>query len=69
MVISYNYFDPLARRSRVSIARAGKRNALNDITVLGLATEADPATGYLTEALMASRDFLAERAPKVVAPK
>jgi hypothetical protein len=47
MVISYNYFDPLARRSHVSIARAGKRNALSDITVLGLPAEADPATGYL----------------------
>jgi enoyl-CoA hydratase/carnithine racemase len=43
--------------------------------------EADPATGYLTEALMASiaqgdeeakrriRDFLAKRAAKVAAPK
>jgi hypothetical protein len=65
----------------VSIARAEERNALSDITVLGLAAEVDPATGYLTEALIASiaqgdeearrriRDFLAERAPKVVALK
>jgi hypothetical protein len=47
----------------VSIARAEERNALSDITVLGLAAEADPATRRRI------RDFLAERAPKVVAPK